>query len=235
MSELIKILPWDSDFFGLRIGRVDILIADDWRSLQNMLLGPIPFDLLYVFDYFDKTKNVTLIGDARFVDTKVVYGKTLLPSPREHSPNVHFYDESLPDRDLYSLALISGQFSRYKLDSRFPKGSYERLYRKWIENSVNGTLADVVLYYSDAISKKGMVTVCQNEEHASIGLIAVDPVSQGQGIGTELVMAAEQWLMLRGVKLLEVATQKNNIFGCHFYEKIGFRRISETNIYHIWL
>ena len=232
MSELIKKLSWDSDFFGLRIGRVDILISDDWLSLQGMLLEPIPFDLLYVFD---KTNNVTIIDDAKLVDTKVVYGKMLHPSLRNQSPNVHFYDDSLPDRDLYSLALISGQFSRYKLDSRFPKGSYERLYRKWIENSVNGTLADMVLYYSNAINKKGMVTVCRNGEQANIGLIAVDPVSQGQGIGTELVMAAEQWLQLRGVKYFEVATQNNNISGCRFYEKIGFRRISETNIYHIWL
>ena len=46
----IKRLDWDSDFFGLRIGRADIVSEEESKILasQNRVLKEY-FDLIYVF------------------------------------------------------------------------------------------------------------------------------------------------------------------------------------------
>ena len=47
----IRALQWDSDFFGLRIGRADILSTEDalFLAAQHEELKR-QFDLLYIFD-----------------------------------------------------------------------------------------------------------------------------------------------------------------------------------------
>lgn len=231
-TTMIHYLPWDSDFFGLRIGRVDISCKEDWRILEQTIAEGLSYNLLYIFD----KECIGLPADkAKLVDIKVVYKKDVSNSSMLDLSSIHQYKNRVPDKDLYSLALVSGQYSRYNLDKKFPQGSYERLYRRWIENSVNGQMADAVFYYLEEDTKIGMVTLRREGETASIGLIASAPMCQGKGIGTKLIEASETWLFSKGIKLLEVATQRNNIYACRFYEKLGFVPVSETNIYHLWL
>lgn len=232
MSEGINHLPWDSTFFGLPIGRFDIEHPEDWSKLQDEMICDNTYHLLYIFDH---TGSQTPLPGAALIDTKVIYEKSLPPALFPLCPEIHFYRGTAPDADLYSLALVSGKYSRYKMDDHFPRGSYERLYKKWIENSVMGKLADVVLYYAESGKKLGMVTVRLQECLGSIGLIAVDPAHQGRGIATSLIRAAENWLLENGGQRMQVATQANNIAACSLYEKNGFKKISSTDIYHLWL
>ena len=74
----IRTLQWDSDFFGLRIGRIDLLSKKDALLLisrQNDLRQK--FDLLYVFDI--NNVGFETVG-AKKVDEKVLYRKTCKPS-----------------------------------------------------------------------------------------------------------------------------------------------------------
>lgn len=232
-SLLIRTLPWDSDFFHLRIGRVDVHAATDWVLLREMVeSGQAPFDLLYVFS---DAELPAPLPAARRVDTKIVYRKKVSPTGLPGNGHIREFGETVPDAELYRLALISGQHSRFKVDDRFPEGSYERLYRKWIENSVNGQFADTVLCHVEGDSKRGFVTLGVKAEEGEIGLIAVDPRWQGHGIGAKLIQAAERRLQARGVDYLEVATQQDNVAACHFYEKCGFVKKSGTDIYHLWI
>lgn len=228
----INHLSWDSNFFGFRIGRVDILCQNDWSILEQTVSGGLSYELLYIFD--NECIGVPL-NKAKLVDVKVVYKEEINGDCMSDLSSIHQYKDHVPDEDLYSLALVSGQYSRYNLDKKFPQGSYERLYRRWIENSVNGQMADAVFYYLEEGTKTGMITLRQEGETASIGLIASAPMYQGRGVGTKLIEASEVWLFSHGVKSLEVATQKNNIYACKFYEKRGFVPVSETNVYHLWL
>ena len=228
---MIEYLTWDSNFFDMRIGKSIITTSSDWKSLILELQDDSLYDLLYIYD---ETRGVSPLDVAKLVDIKVLYGKKIKYNDRIESNCILQFTGDNPDEDLYSLALISGQCSRYKLDSRFPEGSYERLYSRWIENSVSGQIADAVLFYEENGHKIGMTTLSINGKNASIGLIAVDEKVQGKGIGTKLILASEQWLYDRGIDTLYVATQKNNIQGCNFYHKLGFSCVAVTNIYHLW-
>lgn len=229
----IRFLSWDSDFFGLRIGRVDILTQTGVAELpkQHDELKQ-RFDLLYVFD-------VNAVGfeaeGAQLVDEKILYSKPC--EPRKQFCNISFYQGKTPSDDLYRLALVSGGYSRFKLDKRFPKGSYERLYNRWIENACpkEGTNKQILTFIDSHGVTKGMITIDYQGVLGHIGLVAVDTDVQHQGIGRKIMSTLDGYLFEHGVKTLEVPTQKANSDACRWYEKNGFMVQSKIPIYHWWL
>lgn len=227
----ISCLQWDSNFFGLRIGKAEIYSVDDIESLQNMELElRNQYDLIYIFNCINKK-----VDFATLVDVKVDYAKTV--EAKEYNTHVHSYENNSCTEQLYRLSLISGQHSRYNIDKKFPEGSYEALYRRWIEQSVCKNLADDVLVYIDNSIEYGMVTYRINKEDntARIGLVAVDDMIQGKGIGSSLVSSLENLLNKQGIDKLYVSTQEDNNKACMWYEKNGFSVDSKVEIYHWWI
>ena len=230
---MVERLQWDSDFFGLRIGRIDIVSNERWQMLlQEASSLQVHYDLIYVFS---EQKLPTYSNKVRLVDTKTIYVKsidssTAMPATVEH------YQESLPNADLYRLALVSGVYSRFRLDDSLPIDAYERMYRCWMERSLDGSMADVVLVHRTDTQIDGMITLKIEANVAHIGLVAVDEGAQGRGIGTMLIKAVEAYLQTNTiVRHLKVATQWANKPACHLYEKNGFVVEEKSNIYHWWL
>lgn len=229
----IRTLQWDSDFFGLRIGRSDILSTEDalFLAAQHEELKQ-QFELLYVFDPNNIGFNA---NGARLVDEKILYSKPC--EPRKQYNDISFFKQATPSDDLYRLALVSGGYSRFKLDVRLPKGSYERLYNRWIENACprEGTNKQILTFLGTNNIAKGMITIDHQGELGHIGLVAVDTDAQHQGIGGKIMSTLDGYLFDLGVKTLEVPTQKTNTDACRWYEKNGFTVQSRTQIYHWWL
>ena len=229
----IKRLDWDSDFFGLRIGRVDIATAEECVALacqQEALEGN--YDLVYVFA--SHGLDVSL-PNVKLVDEKVVY---MLPLPYYSEPNrnVRLWSQAMGVTDeLLHLALVSGTYSRFKLDERFPSGSYERLYSRWIENSIKHILATEVFCYMEDRLPKGLVTLNDKNGVATIGLVSIHEDFQHRGIGTIMMHHVSHFAQGKGCKKLMVATQLKNTPACWFYEKNGFSVESITDIWHWWL
>ena len=70
----VSYLQWDSNFFGLRIGKAEIYSVDDIENLQSMELElRNQYDLIYIFNYTNKK-----VDFATLVDIKVDYAKELL-------------------------------------------------------------------------------------------------------------------------------------------------------------
>mgnify|MGYP003515430785 FL=1 len=230
---MVECLQWDSDFFGLRIGRTDIASNKRWYKLQQEVITlRKQYDLIYVFS---DQELPTETNGMHLVDTKTIYAKsidssTIMPATIER------YQESVPNDDLYRLALVSGVYSRFRLDNSLPSDSYERLFRCWIERSVDGAMADLVLVHYTDNQIDGMITMKIEADVAHIGLVSVDEGSQGRGVGTMLIRAVEAHLQSNTtVRHLKVATQWANKPACHLYEKNGFVVEEKTNIYHWWL
>lgn len=228
----IRTLQWDSDFFGLRIGRADVQSLDDAieLALQHYDLK-YQYDLLYVFCKEGLSFDAT---GAELVDEKILYSKSC--ENKKENKDVMLYMQPEPNESLYRLALVSGGYSRFKLDERLPDGSYEQLYRKWIEKACPqvGTNKQIFAYAPDGIAK-GMITVDYNGDKAQIGLVAVDTDCQHQGIGTKIMSTLEYYLYHKAVTTIDVATQAANKDACRWYEKNGFVKKSVTPIYHWWL
>lgn len=221
-------LQWDSAFFGMRISRLDVDESDDVRGFSQDVL--CKNDLVYIFAKHGIEVNVE---GGTLVDRKVIYWKNIA-EPATCCCNVKPFEGLVPSEDLYRLSLQSGIYSRFKLDTNFPAGSYERLYCRWIEQSVNGAFADVVLCYYVEEKIEGMVTVSVKDGTGVIGLVAVDSPYRKVGIGSELLRAVDVYLYEHKIYRVEVATQYDNKNARAWYEKNGFAVKEQTDIYHWW-
>ena len=230
----IKLLSWDSDFFGVRVGCIKLSKATSLTVLQNTLKGG-EFDLVYIF-FEGGSDNILrarlhAIG-ASCYDRKLTFSKSLngcsCPS------DIVVYNGG--DRnDLESLSLVSSQYSRFRRDLRLADKA-NTMYREWMHASLSRKLADVIFVYWEKHVIKGMATVQKNKRFgvASIGLIAVDKDCRGKGIGKRLMQAVESSLVGTGIEELEVVTQAENTAAISLYYKCGFVIKSEQDVYHWW-
>ena len=227
-------LQWDSDFFGLRIGRAFVRSIEDSLALvsQKEALKDV-YDLVYVFG--EQGVEFSCV-DAKLVDQKVVLALSEFPR-YETDENVKLWDISKPVTDsLLYLALVSGKYSRFRLDNRFPAGSYERLYSRWIEQSVNHAMATEVFCYMVGGMPKGLVTLdLKAGDEGTVGLVAIAEDCQHRGVGTAMMRHVISYAQKQSCKKLSVATQFDNHPACRLYEKVGFKVESMTNVWHWWL
>ncbi|HRK72704.1 MAG TPA: hypothetical protein PLL64_00400, partial [Rhodothermales bacterium] len=123
-------------------------------------------------------------------EEKRIYEKELCHIPSIASEVQFFSLSGLEARDLYPLAFEAGKFSRFRLDPHFGEDAFRRLYRRWVEASINGTFADAVFVLVQKEALRGFVTVKIKEKIGYISLIASDPCHQHQGVGSTLVVYA---------------------------------------------
>ena len=229
----IKYLEWDSVFFGLKIGQAEAPYLNECiinDLIQARQTGG--FDLVYLF-----TDNLDSEGQGSTyetmggpVDVKVTYSRTILPEEEIPSMNIKRYYGEIT-RKLIDLAIESGHMSRFRKDTRLSPRFID-MYSTWISGSVSGELADAVLVSGDQDDINGFVTLKSNSPVCTIGLIAVDNLSRGRGIGGELLKAAVNWALNKDCQEIRVATQMENLGACRLYEKNGYTRISTKYIFH---
>lgn len=226
---MIEFLKWDSDFFGFKVGRLTYKASSlDYEYSPNDMKS---YDLVYVFS---EVPLKQMENDLK--DEKVTYemtGNTLTAT--EERDGFTIAPVNMLTDELVQLAYESGQWSRFFIDQRIHAEKAKELYRLWITNSLNGSIADLVLgcYDTQGIIL-GFITLKHLNDYISIGLIAVDGAIRGKGIGRLLVNSAKKMAAERGVTKIEVVTQKKNEQACAFYEKAGFSVKKVEYIYHIW-
>lgn len=232
---MINIIPleWDSNFFGLKVGRVDITSSEQSINLvfQKQILKD-QYDLIYIFGNHGISFNDV---DAKLIDKKVVFSIKELPE-FEYNKSVMAWpvEYGLSD-ELLELALESGKYSRFKMDYKMPSGSYERLYTRWIEQSVCHSIATDVFCYMIDNKPCGLVTIDIKNGIGNVGLVAIHANYQHQGIGTSLLRHVIRFAHEKQCMKLSVATQMNNNAACHLYKKCGMEIESITNIWHWWM
>lgn len=225
-------LDWDSAFFQLRIAKAVVALEDDVAELRGQAEElRSQYDLIYIFS---EPGLEMPFEQAVLVDKKAIF--TLNdPGCFEPDPHIESWESSEGAEPLVPLALVSGKYSRFKLDSRLPAGSYERLYTRWIEQSVSKAIATEVFCYMIDRQPRGLLTLDRRNDRNVIGLVAVDEEFQHQGIGRALVKHAVSYVNTCQGKHLSVATQLDNEPACQLYSKCGFSLESVTKIWHWWL
>lgn len=228
---MIEFLKWDSHFFRKRIGRYYV----SSKEMAEQLLQSIhksDYDLIYLIDTdasIELEKKLILNG-LTVIDRKIIFTK-------EVDPNIIKQDIVTEAKeihpDLVSIAIQSGEFSRFKLDPKL-NSRFKDLYKLWISKSIEKKFDDQVFIIKNENSIQSLITVKSEDNLAKIGLFAVDYNSRGQGLGSKLLKQVENWSSLQKVKTLEVATQKENLVACSFYSKYGFKIKEIHNIYHLW-
>jgi len=75
-----------------------------------------------------------------------------------------------------------------------------------------------------------MVTVNASGESAMLAELDVDPDHQQQGLGTTLVQTVIEWARQKGIRHLSLTTFSTVPWNASFYEKMGFRRLSQNEL-----
>lgn len=227
-------LPWDSDFFHIRVGKLDLDLSDSATEAVDFLRSN-PCDLTYVFppevstpDFLDALTE----AGATLVDVKIIYRKNApgMPKKREVAEIIQ-QDQITPE--LARLASRSGWCSRFFRDPRL-RPYFEELYRRWVESCLSDPCGGVWCSIRDG-RMAGMACATVSAAHiGKLGLIAVDDVFQGHGIGKMLMAAVEDFYSRHGATTFEVATQQVNAGACHLYERCGYSVAQRIPTWHYW-
>lgn len=236
MENNYEILEWDSEFFGFKVAKIDIGCFTI-NNLESVFCELNKMNVKLV--YLSSKVRLECLADSihsytgKFVDEKVTFVRNL-ESVFSLSPNIAEFEESIPSSQLLLLAHESGKYSRFRVDEKIGKEKFEQLYRLWIENSVNKTIASNVLCYAQHGETLGMITMGEKNNNGDVGIVAVAPNARGKGVGIELINSAMHLFQKQGYSNVQVVTQGINIPACKLYERCGFNRKNVEFMYHFW-
>lgn len=232
-----KHIAWDSNFFEFNVARIEL--KNNSRDLLEILnfLKIEGYTLIYGFSKteLDDNDEVLTAFHGKLMDKKITYVKTIDDvTSLNYNENIEKYITNKVNANLINLAIQSGEYSRFKLDRRIPKEKFKELYWHWLINSINKKVAkEVYVYIENEIS--GFITLTEKNGKANIGLIAVDRIERGKGIGKILMESAEIWATENLIPNIQVVTQEANFKACKFYENCGYKLDKKEFIYHFWL
>jgi dTDP-4-amino-4,6-dideoxy-D-galactose acyltransferase len=241
MNELCRYLPWDSNFFGLRIAQVDSSRLDPiFVSHINQWCIQNEIDCLYFLADPDYKNSIRIAEGHQFhlVDVRITWHQKYDPTQEAHKPPssilIRPYQQS-DLQDLRNIARRSFTSSRFYSDPCFPREKCDDLYDLWIKNSCEG-YADHVIVAINNGSPQGFITchVHQNRHEGNIGLIGVGEQARGQGVGYLLTEAALKWFINQGINHTYVVTQGGNIPAHRLYGHSGFSIHLLQLWYHKW-
>ena len=239
----IEYLPWDTNFFSKKTGKVFIEKSDEDISklIDNVIdhAASEKYQLLYIFSarHINESSNEKFV--LKFVDNKIVYKTDVsgieLTAKENCDKFAHEYTENKITPDLEQLAYLSGYYSRFRRDDLFGEDDFLRLFKTWLENSLSGEIADKVFVTKDEDKITGFISLKYNDDSGQIGLIAVDESVHRKGYGRMLIQKCLMDLSEKKIQTMYVTTQAANKAACEFYLKCGFKMHSLTDVYHLWI
>ena len=232
------VLPWDSQFFGFKIGRACSTRLDGSEA-ERLLEWARAERLRCLYLATDPDCRVTLAAahDAgfMFVDMRTDLSLSLRGWK---AANVEVTCRNAGSEDIPWLEAVSRTAhtgTRFVKDAGFPRDRVSDLYAEWIRRDFREHRV-LVACTSDDPSPVGYVT-CQQTGASGvgrIGLIAVSDDRRGKGWGRILVHAAIQFFQQSGCKEIQVATQASNLPAQILYQAMGFRLHEVSATYHRW-
>jgi len=237
-------LPWDSEFFHCRIGKVrgDTLREDDIWEIEQWSRSEHNAGL-----YFLARANCPITVQTaqnhgfELVDIRITLEHSMLNSRDVVNPplppnTVIRLARSEDLADLQAIARTAHVDSRFFSDSHFPRRLAEDLYTTWVTLEFEGRAKRVLVAVSPADRALGYVTchVDSNRASGQIGLSGVSSEARGKGIGSNLVLAALDWFAGQGAQKVAVVTQGKNIAAQRLYQRCGFVTQDLQLWYHKW-
>ncbi|MBZ5627162.1 MAG: GNAT family N-acetyltransferase [Acidobacteriia bacterium] len=239
-----ELLPWDTDFFGCRIGRVrtDMLAnelalkIDEW-SRDNHI------QCLYFLARPDDPATIRTAEAHGFglVDVRLTLDRKVRPAQgatcRQLPPDAVIRPARLEDLPrLQGIARTAHGDARFFNDAHFPRPRVEEFYSVWITVECEGRAQKVFVAAGPAGQPLGYVS-CHLESPQSkgqIGLVGVAHEARGKGLGSSLVLAALDWFAAQRAKGIAVVTQGRNVAAQRLYQSLGFLTADLRLWYHKW-
>ncbi|WP_347710251.1 dTDP-4-amino-4,6-dideoxy-D-galactose acyltransferase [Actinobacillus genomosp. 1] len=193
---------WLSDFFSRPIIQAKV-VAQDYAQIQQLQTQGFQFvegEIEFCFDLAEYQEKTTACQVATA-------------------------------ENIAELEALFGQAfptSRFR-EPWFSVAENQCFYRTWIARAVRGEFDQLCLVLKTASGQiQGGISLRLSENQARVGLLAVSPVYQRQGIATILLQAAQNWAKRQGANSLLVSTQIGNLPAINLYLKQGAKLLSTS-------
>jgi len=112
--------------------------------------------------------------------------------------------------------------SRFSKDPMIPAAQALEAYRQWLANSLWDGFADECFVVDTGGRHAGLITLKVRESSGFIDLVVVNREFQGKRIGKVLLSLAEKYMAGRGITVMKVETEGENIQSNAFYQRNAF-------------
>ncbi|MFN2468590.1 MAG: GNAT family N-acetyltransferase [Gaiellaceae bacterium] len=230
-----ELLPWDTAFWGLRIGRVrgERLDAERLGSIDDWAAREQVGCLYFVGEDEPETVRTAERGGFDLVESRLTLthrvGEGELPAitgdleVRGHRP------DDVPG--LEALARRTPYVSRFVFDERFARERVADYYAAWV------TFADAVLVAESDGRLDGYIT-CRlpagGGDAASLGIVAVEEERWQSGVADALLVEAVGWLAGRGAATVSVDVAARNVRTQRYVQRHGFHTTAFRLVFHKW-
>jgi GNAT superfamily N-acetyltransferase len=250
-------LPWESDVFGLAMGTVPLVAASERRDHR----GEISRGLLRSLCTAARDEGIEHLscrvpaGDSLLVQAAEQCGFLLADSTLEYLWRPRANSIAAPERwqlrqareedaesvaELARDAFLKRTATRFRNDPHLPASRVGELYAQWARRSCRGEFADVTVVALDAGEPVGFLT-CKIERDltgslgrtlATIGIGAVRPEHEGQGLLTALVRAVLRWCAEHNVRLVRSRIMVQHVTSSWTALRTGARQIAAFHTFH---
>ena len=251
---IVRPLPWDSAYFGVPMGRADVLVRPDTTHAQREAVIDAACRTAREAGVRHMTARVD-VGDLETLAalethgfrTMDALGTYILRAGKDAVREVRSVGPLRPatpaDRDeilAITRQAYAGYRGRFHLDPQLPRDRADAFYEVWAQQCLSGAMADVVMVSSDSVGRViGYLAHRRREPASSIGM----PI-YGGGLGAcrpdapgayaSLIRDSALWAHGQGA-VAECQTQISNFAVIRVYESVGFHYVRAEYTLHAWL
>jgi len=251
---IVRPLPWDSAYFGVPMGRADLLVRPDTTHAQREAVIDAACRTAREAGVRHMTARVD-VGDLETLAalethgfrTMDALGTYILRAGKDAVREVRSVGPLRPatpaDRDeilAITRQAYAGYRGRFHLDPQLPRDRADAFYEVWAQQCLSGAMADVVMVSSDSAGRViGYLAHRRREPASSIGM----PI-YGGGLGAcrpdapgayaSLIRDSALWAHGQGA-VAECQTQISNFAVIRVYESVGFHYVRAEYTLHAWL
>lgn len=236
---IIEKLDWDSEFFGIKIGRLIIGGEpgfDPSRFIQQA--RDDKYELVYVFKFNEMLPwKMTLESELELADIQLTMSKKFVATDYKSFPYDFRTELTSEEKEAcHHIAEEISTVSRFYNEEKIGRNKTKAMYREWVDNALNGTFCDGLFLIRDDNEIVG-IHLIKTDNPGKVGncsMIGVSHAFRNKHIGENLwEQAYGYWANECDVEMCRVPFSFQNEASFNFHLKMGFNKIEETKyIYH---
>lgn len=253
----LKELPWDSNVFGLQMGRIAHLIGpSDYKeslSICNLLLAFIlqvskEKGIRHLYLRVD-TDDLALIHSVEEIGFRLMDSIVIsifdLSWPLKGMSNQGIVIRAHQEGDLERVSQMANglfNFGRFHTDPNLSDEKCNELYLKWIERDFQGYADTILVSEIDGVVNGFVICLIDRDFElyfkkrlGVIDLVGVSRQAQGRGVGSLLLNSALKWFKEERVDLVKAGTMIKNYQAIRVYQKTGFKIVGTNFSFHKWI
>lgn len=231
----------DEERFGIRTARISDLTLETLSFIMDYCRDHDVRLLIARCQTSENQVAQALEREGAFLTDTLLYYKrslTRIPIPEDIRSNFVCPLQPGEEEAVEKIAAeaFKGYLGHYHMDRRLERQKCDDAYQSWARHScVSREVADEVLVAKSNRDIIGFATLKINSLTEGEGvLFGVSPDAVGRGVYWSLMTAGMRWFHAKGMRLMAVSTQINNIAVQKTWVRLGFEPSRSYYTFHKW-